>query len=316
MYKIKGVKTRVARAGYPIANALVGFRNPIDRPLLVIGNGRSGTSWIGDTLSQERSLTYYREPCHPGRKGLSGEAADAVWTRYVPPGGSDRYFQETLGGAFDGLMVRGGGVSWRGLPARVLQRPRILVKEVAAFLSLDWLYQRWKPEVLVVVRHPCAYAASVRALRHDAAEIARFDMLRNNKTLQQNYIGHLMPHLTSVEGPLEASVASWAIRNYINLRLQAERPEWQVIYYEELARNPAEKFRSLFLKYNLHWDKTIAEWIRAKTTTEQVGHFTTSRVSSTRIDAWRQRLSSEEVARIRRVVEPFDLPIYSHADNW
>ena len=264
------MKSHLANVAYPAANALVRSRTPGSRPFLVIGNGRSGTTWIGDTLSQERSFMYYREPCHPGRRGLTGEEADAVWTRYVRPGDRDRYFEDTLGSAFAGLMTRGGGMSWRDFPARCLNRKRILVKEVAAFLSLDWVYERWRPEVLIVLRHPCAYAASVRALDQDAAEISRFCMLRDNEALRQRHIGHLLPHLMDITDPLEAAAASWAIRTHVNLRLKAERPEWRVIHYEDLARDPVGEFRSLFRECGLHWDEAMENWIRGKTTTPKI----------------------------------------------
>mgnify|MGYP002152394745 CR=1 FL=1 len=46
--------------------------------------------------------------------------------------------------------------------------------------------------------------------------------------------------LAAVASPLEAAAASWAIRTRIVLRALARHPDWLVVAYEDLARDPLD----------------------------------------------------------------------------
>ena len=163
----------VYNLGCRAGNALAGKHNVEGRPIFVTGNGRSGTTWLGETLARAPRILYYREPCHPTRNRVPEAAVDPIWSRYLKPGESDPYFEEKLGASFRGHIWRGSGLSASTFLRRLTVRPRILIKEVASFASLRWVVERWDPEVLIILRHPAAYAASVRAMKQDKAELAR-----------------------------------------------------------------------------------------------------------------------------------------------
>lgn len=309
---------RIAMAGpYSLLNAAIGTGGTSGRPVFVAGNGRSGTSWIGETLGRAENVLYYREPCQPRRNGLPPDRAEAVWCRYVAPGGSDRFFESTLDAAFRGHFWPGSGHRLGAYAERLGRRPRVVVKEVAAFMSVEWVAARWDPLVLIILRHPGAYAVSVRNLDQDDAELGRLRLLRADPVLQRDHVRRgLVGHLDAVRDPLEAAVASWAIRTSVVLDAVARHPDWIVVRYEDIARDPLAAFPDLYGRLGIAWTDAIADWVRGRTSTEVAGNYSRSRNSAARIDAWRDRLSAEETRRVRRVLEPFGLPIYAEAADW
>ena len=315
-YSMITLRKRIGSLGYSIANLALGAEGTSGRPIFVTGNGRSGTSWIGQGLGRAENLLYYREPCHPKRNGLPSGPSNEVWCRYLHPGERDSFFEYTLGAAFRGHFWRGSGHSYSAYRDRIGHQPQVLVKEVASFLSLEWVVARWQPQVLVILRHPGAYAASVRALNQDPEEVTRLRLLCRAPALREDHLGSLLPSLERIDTPLAAAVASWGIRTRVALRALERHPDWGVVHYEDVARDPETVFRALYARFGLPWTAEIADWIRAKASSESKGLFSTSRVSQTRIDAWRGQLTRAEAMNVRQVLEPFELPLYGAEADW
>lgn len=308
--------TSIKRNLYKGLNALVGSGNTQGVPILVIGNGRSGTSWIGEVLGKAPQTLYYREPCHPRRNGLGNDSADHIWTRYVRPEEDDPYFESALNLALNGHFWQGCGYGLRDYQARFTTQPRIIIKEVASFLSLAWLASKWNLQILVVVRHPGAYAASVRNLSQDSAEINRLALLCANSKLADDHIAHLLEHLSRLNTPLEASVGAWAVRNLCMLETINQIPNIKLIHYESIAENPVQGFEKLYLSLGLKYSQEVAEHVRMRSSSTSDGLFSTSRISRDRVDAWKKELNEQEKTAVRRTLEPFNLPWYCNASEW
>lgn len=314
MTSMPGVLTRTA---YSFGNRLTGTGRTSGRPILLVGNGRSGTSWMGQTLGWAERVLYYREPCHPYRNGIHDDAeANKIWARYLRPGDSDPFFETKLGKAFEGHFWQGSGHPPRAFARRIASRPRVLVKEVASFLSAEWVARKWDPAMVVIFRHPGAYAVSVRRMNHPEREIARLRLMCSDARLVEDHIGDLAAPLSEIDDPMEASLATWGIRTRAALASLARNPEWIRVHYEEVAADPVPSFAALYDRLGLSWSESVADRIRAKTTSQADGQFSTARVSQDRVDAWRKELDAAQAARLRRVIELFELPIYSTASDW
>ena len=310
---MRSLMTSLRSSLFALGNALT--PSPSGRAIFLCGNGRSGTSWIGETLAQAENVQYYREPCHPGPNGVRGEEEDAIWGSYVAPNGAHPYFERILDHVFKGqYWPEIYGVS--AFPKRLLRRPRVLVKEVASYSSLEWVLARWPVQPVIVIRHPGAYLASVERLEQQTAEIARYRILKSHPALRDGVLQGLGAHLDKIDDVLGAMTASWAIRNRIVLMSPSLPEDMIFATYETIAEDPVAGFRNLYAKLDLGWNETIAEWIRKKTTTSAEGHYTTARISSERIHAWKAQISPEDQTRIRQILEPFDLPIYNTASDW
>jgi hypothetical protein len=138
------------------------------RPGLIVGHGRSGTTWVGNVAAKARRVLYYFEPAAPN---ISGTGGLETWFRYISPGDPDPEFEAIFDPVFRGLPPTGR--RWRRAPFhRLIPGYRLVVKEVAALLSTAWLTERYRPNVTVLLRHPCPTILS--ELRRDVpAEASR-----------------------------------------------------------------------------------------------------------------------------------------------
>ncbi|EKE43133.1 hypothetical protein OCGS_2724 [Oceaniovalibus guishaninsula JLT2003] len=302
--------------GCRVSNGVVGGGRITGRPIFVTGNGRSGTTWLGETLARAPGLLYYREPCHPERNRMPPDRIDPIWSRYLPPDGRDPYFEQRLDAAFRGHAWHGSGLKPGTILRRTVTRPRILIKEVASFVSLEWVVARWDPEVLIILRHPAAYAASVQAMDQNRQEMTRFQRLRADPYLRAGPLADLHDHLAGIDDPLGAIAASWAIRTRTVMQARRQRhPDWRVIRYEDLAGNPVTEFRMLYDALGLEWSAGTERWIGERTRSDAPAT-ATIRKSSDRIRSWKTAFSDRDIARLRAVLDPFDLPVYASDADW
>ncbi|MEM7462877.1 MAG: sulfotransferase [Pseudomonadota bacterium] len=286
------------------------------RPVFVTGNGRSGTSWIGEMLGFAPNVLYYREPCHPRRNGMSLDSSEQVWSKIVPENGQDIFFERTLSRAFRGHFWRGCGFSLTDYPNRATKSPRIVVKEVASFASTEWVYKTWFPEVLVIMRHPGAYAESVKKLHQGPSEVARLELLAANPVLMSKYKDMILNALSHVNSAVDASIVAWAIRTRVYLDAKAHHPDWHLVHYENIALAPVEQMKKIYSALNLGWDEDVEARILATTTNDAKGSYSTSRMVGSRIDAWRTDLPEETRNLARHTLEIFEIPFYRSTSDW
>jgi hypothetical protein len=258
-------------------------------------------------------VIYYREPCNPSTTGVDD---DTVWSRYVPPEGLDEYFDTHLDAVFKGMITPGDRAPRRTLFKRLFTSCRIVIKEVAAFPSIEWLYLRWRPRVLMIVRHPAACALSVRDAGLTSFEPARLHGLVSHPVLREQFLAPFLRHLATVATPLETSAAIWAIKNFVAFRAREKYPEWKLLRYETMCADPVSNFRSVYESMGMRWSDQVESWVRSTTEASEPGTYTTSRVAARQIDSWRKKLSESEITQVRRIVEPFNLPVYYDSSSW
>lgn len=117
------------------------------RPVLVLGLPRSGSTWVGEVLGSAAGCTYRHEPM---TQALLRQDGDAF--RHVPAGGRDAEVEAEADRAF--------------APAG---RDRLVVKEVLPLLGAWFAARPERPVLVDLVRHPVAVAASHLRLGWDPA---------------------------------------------------------------------------------------------------------------------------------------------------
>ena len=281
------------------------------KPVFITGHGRSGTTWIGNTFSQAQGVLYCNEPCNPDMvKGADFSA----WFRYIRSDENDPYFERCLDTAFKGLMsYRSDWLKQRAY-RRLLPGYRVVVKEVASFMSLEWVCKRYDPDVLVVFRHPCAVALSEKN-KKTPIESPIMEMIKQAALVDD----HLKPYeevFEKAKTPFEIYGAVWAARNRVIVDLMPHYPEWKILFYEDLCRNPLDCFQELFDRFNLDWSDKVEKFIKQTTTEHEPGTYSISRVSEQQLNKWKSVLTKSEIDQIRSFVEPFNLPFYNQDSDW
>jgi len=277
-------------------------RQPKPTPILLTGHARSGSSWIGQTIAQAPEAVYYDEPCSPNH--WNGERFE--WFRYVRPGTPDPYLERALDPVFRGLVTPGWTLSRSQYARRWSRSAQLVITEVTAIMSADWVWQRYQPLTLLAVRHPAAIAWS--ELRRDIDARESVQAFLSQPALMEAHLEPYRAVLEEAQEPCELYGAVWGARNRVLVDCLEKHPGWQIVDYDSVARSPVEEFQRLYKNLGLTWSSEIAEHVRRTTTTNQSGVNSNVRVSSERVELWRQKLSTEQIAQVRQFSTPFQLP--------
>ncbi|MDY6973835.1 MAG: sulfotransferase domain-containing protein, partial [Thermodesulfobacteriota bacterium] len=280
------------------------------KPILVIGHPRSGISWVGRTLAQAPEALYYHEPCNPLANGTNDMT---IMDRYLRKDMIDLQLSALLDKAFYGLpslRMSWSEKRWR----RLFPGYRVVVKEVVTMVSTSWIYRRYKPVLVVVIRHPCAVVLSDLDQGTDPGESLK--ALLKQKMLVDDHIKPYLPAIKKADTPIEKMGVIWGIRHRILANVLAEHSDANIIYYEDLCTNPLDRFQKLFDSIGLKWSKSVEKYIVANTTKHVQGTYAVSRVTVEQAFKWKKRLTASHAHTVRSLIRPFELPFYGADKYW
>ena len=304
------------------------------RPILVTGSPRSGSTWVGNVLALDRNSGYVHEPfnnhCPPGlcRAGLhdftyitaENEAlyldalSDTLAWRYSTaaelrtlrtPRGLARLARDFA--YFEAMRQRGA---------------RVIVKDPLAIFSADWLAQRFGAQVVVIIRHPASFVASMRA----AGFIMHFKSLHNQPRLIEDRLAPFAEAIAAAtlnpSDSIEANTLLWNVLHHHIDQLRSEHSDWIFVRHEDLSRDPVTSFGELFDRLGLDFSETVRTSLDQFTTDPgALGRLSlfgnkrrTMRNSQESMTYFRKRLMPEQIDQIRRDAAPLWQLFYSEED--
>jgi Sulfotransferase family len=301
-------------------------------PILVTGSHRSGTTWVGRVLTASPTpVGYIWEPFNPRHRlgtfpirfphyfhyvcaengaALTKPVAEMLAFRYRPA-----TELRTLRSARDaGRMARDWGVFERS--RRRGAAP--LVKDPIALFSSEWLADTFAMRVLVMIRHPAAFAASIRrrGWRHRFADFLDQPLLMRD--LLAPYEGAIRAASEHEPDILDEAILLWNVLHGTVARLQDRRADWLFVRHEDVARDPLTHFRELSEQLGLEWSDAVEQ--KVLETSSDSNPADAKRVDSIRrnsaahVTAWRANLTAAEIDRVRHGTEPLAGRWYDDGD--
>jgi hypothetical protein len=301
--------------------------------VLIAGVPRSGTTWIGRALGHTDRTVYVNEPDgfrDPfAFKVMLARGENPILTPGDEAPDVDRLWAGALAGGRPAGTVRdriartlydrsplderraaraSGSAGGRlGLAARlavprvaeqgVATSERVVVKSVMSALCLEWITDRFRPQVLVVERNPLNVLASWSELGY----------VRNPRETAALVV-HAR-HRWGVEPP-PADAPHLARQAFVfavltsALREAAERhPDWVRTRHEDLCVDTQVRFPALATELGLVWGDEAARFV-AESDADGTP-YRTQRRTGEQPDRWRERLDDEQVATIREVLGRF-----------
>src|SRR5436190_2423328 len=227
-------------------------------PILVTGAHRSGTTWVGRMLALAPGVAYILEPFNPKRpKGLSPAGFDRYFT-VVTAENERRYrsgLERTLALRYDlGVQLRCAR-TWRDVVRipRDYQRLRAarhaggrpLVKDPIALLSAEWLAQSFGMQVVVLIRHPAAFAASLKRLGWEHSFATFFDDGRLPEVLRP-YETEIREQVERPAEILAQAALLWRLLYGVVAGYRDRHPEWVFLRHEDASLDPLGTFERLY----------------------------------------------------------------------
>jgi hypothetical protein len=306
--------------------------------VLVIGVPRAGATWVGETLSFAKNACLVNEPDNEtfnpfavraklplGRYPVLGENEDApddytkLWIEAFsgwrsrqrsPRAAAARFLMRRLDGmelwnAF--CNVRQPRESFRLRTVRALAAPQsktrkpprhVVVKSAHGPLAVEWIAAQFRPQVVVVVRHPLNIVASWMDLGWGGCS------LDTNPKIVERYMRRWnLPALPASCSRL--SRVAWEVGLLLSvLRSSAEaHPDWRLVGHEQLCSDPTSQFHELFAAVGLQWTDAV-ELHLARSNRAGTG-LVTMRVAADQPERWRKRLTGDQVREIGGMLEKF-----------
>ena len=172
--------------------------------------------------------------------------------------------------------------------------------------------------VLVMIRHPAAFAASIRrrGWRHRFADFLEQPLLMRD--LLGPYQAAIVAASERPPAILDEAILLWNILYGTVAGLQERHPEWAFARHEDVAREPVARFRDLYAQLGLGWSDAVEQLVRdtsaASNPAETVRVDAIRRNSAEQARSWRAQLSAEEIARIRAGTAPVAGRYYDDGD--
>ena len=193
------------------------------------------------------------------------------------------------------------------------------MKDPIALLSAPWLAERFGMAVVLTVRHPAGFAGSLRRLDWRF----RFETFLDDERLMRErlepFAAELREQVRSPGDFVEQVALLWRILYAQVDAYRREHPEWAVVRHEDLARDPLGGFEALYRSLGLPFTGDVAASIRTHSAPPaRVRHPSAHEVrmdSAATVGSWRQRLSPDELERLRAAVRDVSDRFYDD-DEW
>jgi len=282
------------------------------KPILITGSHRSGSTWLAKMFELAGGTVVAQEPFNiqPWAYALDGLAE--YWFTYAPALPQDparRAFEKVL-------RRRTGRVFTRRQPQRYLpftRRGRLIVKDPIACLSSEWLAENFDLEVIVLVRHPAGFAASLKRLGWTFP----FEHFLKQERLMEE---QLAPYRREIEDRPEDFVSQaarlWKCLYGVLFEYASRNPSWIVRTHEELSLNPLGELEKLYGLLGLSWSPSaktgITEYTKAdnpSSAPDGVVH-QMRRDSASAIYSWKEQLTGEEIRHIHRETQELAARFY------
>jgi hypothetical protein len=188
-----------------------------------------------------------------------------------------------------------------------MRHARPLLKDPMAVFSAEWIAETFDAQVVVIIRHPAAFASSIK-LDGWAHPFSHFV---NQPALVED---HLRPFRDEIE----------AFAHTEHDILEQAALLWRLVHgtiAEYLSRHPLEGFESLYNSLNLPFTGPVREAIQRSTSSSNSadrdpdGRLFLARDSRANVDNWRRRLTPDEVARVHSRVADVSQFFYSE-EEW
>lgn len=289
---IKSSLVEIQRSGERIKFMVKGEPDP-SSAILLVGSGRSGTTWISNVLSRSPGIQQIFEPLNPvwdeETRNLTRWHPIRLHPRsyYIRPSEESPQWKDFLERILKG-QVRS---LWTD-PDRTSFFPnRFLIKSIRANLMLGYIYDNFKPKIIYVTRHPCATIYSRLALGWQAD----VNDILHQEELVEDFLHPWVKYIEKEKDNLGGHAVWWAIENSI-AKLHLESRCHLHITYEQLCMQSENKFSDIFLWLGIQEPADYRKILNrpSRQSRKEVKYQSTLG----RLWTWSKHLSSEDQKRI------------------
>lgn len=288
------------------------------QPILVTGGHRTGTTWVGKILASGGQAAYISEPLNVLHRPGVMQAPVTHWYPYVCDENEAAYLpalrrtlalRYNLWAELPALRSRKDvlrmGRDWTIFTLGRLRRQRPLIKDPFAVFSIPWFKKRLDCQVVVTIRHPAAFASSLKRLDWPF----QLEDLLAQTMLMRDWLEPFRAEMGTIsqEDLIGRASLLWKMIYTVVDELRRQDPHLLVVRHEDLSLDPLEGYRRLFEALGLSYSSRARAAVARSSSSENPKEISTRAVHATRLDSqanlynWRRRMQPAEIARVREI---------------
>ena len=273
-----------------------------DEVIWLIGDGRSGTTWVSDLLNHDRKYREMFEPFHPQHVD---EMSFLAPHQYVRPDLSHDQLESIAADVFSGTFTH--PVVDSANHSRLYSG--LLIKDIFANLFAFWASLRFPNlKIILLIRNPFSVALS-KHKKKDWYWVTDPILLLTQKHLYEDYL-HPFEALIRKTGESDdyilRQILIWSIINYVPLK-QFSPGHIHVTFYEEVYADPDSQVSSTFrfvknTNVNCHV-KLDEETV--KRPSRVVSKESSLFLGKSPVTSWKDELSTRQIDAGLRILDAF-----------
>ncbi len=303
-----------------------------EKPILITGSHRSGSTWVGRMIAVSSSVGYIQEPFNIQHDiGICGARFDHWFTYVSKQNENDFYnliknsvgFRYNWEGKFKSISNLKDIASMIVRSAQFYtyrySHVRPLLKDPIALFSADWLASRFDMDVVVIIRHPAAFVASLKAKNwiHPFSHfMAQPLLIEDHLSLFKTEIKKLAEENHDI---IDQAALLWILIHHVIRKYQENHKNWIFVRQEDLSQNPRAGFKEIFNRLGLEFtprvERTIEKYSGPSGSNHFAIHKSILRDSRSNVWNWKTRLTKTQVKRIRVRVQDISRAFYSE-EEW
>jgi hypothetical protein len=302
------------------------------KPILVTGAHRSGTTWVGRMLAAGGDVAYVSEPLNVLHRPGIFRAPVVRWYTHINSGNQSEYlpaFHELLDLRYhisrEILSIRSWkdflrmGRDFHTFYIGSLRGQRVLLKDPFAVFSTPWFAQKLNCHVIITVRHPAAFASSLKRLNWSF----NFHDLLDQPALMYDHLEEDRAEMESMRADdlIGQAALLWRMVYRTVHSTRKLHPDFKVVRHEDLSLDPVAGYAALYDSAGLNFNDKARDIILNSSNSENPMELSKKKTHSVKLDSrasmnnWKKRLSVDEIDRIRRMTEGVSELYYSD-EEW
>lgn len=314
------------------------------KPILLSGLPRSGTTWTADVISHAKNVFYMHEPDNERlylktlflkdgvhrypylKKGDESPLYFKLWQDLF----HNRTFSEMFPKKYEvnayllerELGRKSGEIHEsffqftsqqarnKTLKKRIDQQKkpegkRLFIKSIYNMLALEWLASRFDFIPVVIIRHPANIISSYLKLKFPDSSRNIFQQ----EPLVRDYFQEIYPQIREKTDRVEKMAAQIGGIYHVLEKQLAHHPEWILLRHEDLCLDPIGRFKELYERLGLKWKLSTRRFIQERNRPGE--GFKAKRVAEEEINKYQSLLDERQIKKIREVYQLFGNPFYS-----
>ena len=189
-----------------------------------------------------------------------------------------------------------------------ITRRNIVIKDVHIWTAAPFVDVKLQPNMVIIVRHPCAVAASWARLEYSNRSI---DRLLKQKSLVDRYLKDYVPHINSSNNYFFRIGAFWGAAYQTLAEMTKSHRHWTWVKHENMCEAPYEMLKKITSKMGVDCHENGHRFIyKQNTETKSNDPYSAKRKTKQQKDKWKDELSHRQQQNVIDGASAF--PIFKH----